>query len=62
MLKLSVFFFCFGLISILLGANNVGSVSVEAGKALLFAFIILSTLGFIGWLIFGGVNDRQERD
>ncbi len=58
MLRAAIAFFILGLIAILLGANNVGGLSVEIGKTLLFIFLILSVISFIASLV---TSKRVER-
>jgi uncharacterized membrane protein YtjA (UPF0391 family) len=53
MLRAAIAFFILGLVAILLGANGVGGLSVDIGKTLLFVFLILSVISFIGSLVLG---------
>jgi uncharacterized membrane protein YtjA (UPF0391 family) len=53
MLKLALSFLALGLISILLGANEVGGVSMETGRTLLFIFLALALITFVGGLVAG---------
>ena len=53
MLRAALAFFVFGLIAILLGANNIAGVSIEMGKTLLFVFLALAVLSFIFSLVSG---------
>ena len=53
MLRASIAFFIIGLLAVLLGANNVAGLSLEAGKILLFVFVALSVLGFLYTLVTG---------
>jgi uncharacterized membrane protein YtjA (UPF0391 family) len=52
MLKVSIAFFVLGL-TILLGANGVGGMTVDIGKTLLFIFLILTVISFIASLVVG---------
>lgn len=58
MLRAAIAFFILGLIAIMLGANNVGGLSVDIGKTLLFIFLILSVVSFIASLV---TSKRIER-
>jgi uncharacterized membrane protein YtjA (UPF0391 family) len=53
MLRASLVFFVVGLMAIALGANGVGGVSLELGRLLLFVFLGLSILSFLGALVSG---------
>ena len=53
MLRAAIAFFVLGLVAILLGANNVGGLSVDIGKTLLFIFLILAVISFIASLVMG---------
>lgn len=51
MLKAAIVFFVLGLFAIILGASGVGGLSIEIGRLLLFAFIVLSLWGvFVTYL------------
>ncbi|HTL11310.1 MAG TPA: DUF1328 domain-containing protein [Bdellovibrionota bacterium] len=47
MFRLAIIFFVVGLVAMLFGFYNIAGVSVEVGKIVLVAFLILSTLSFI---------------
>jgi hypothetical protein len=47
MVKAALVFFVLGLFTIILGANSVGGLSIEIGKLLLIAFIVLTIAGFL---------------
>jgi uncharacterized membrane protein YtjA (UPF0391 family) len=47
MLRASIGFFVFGLVAYLLGAYNVGGMSLEVGKMILVAFLVISVLGVL---------------
>jgi hypothetical protein len=51
MLRASILLFFFGLFSMFLGLYRLAGVSFELGRLLLFAFLALAILSFIGALI-----------
>lgn len=53
MLRASIGFFVFGLIAIVLGANNIAGVSIELGKMLLGIFVFLALISFVASLVTG---------
>jgi uncharacterized membrane protein YtjA (UPF0391 family) len=53
MIRAAIGFFILGLLAILLGANNVGGLSIEVGKTLLFVFIVLAVLSGVVGLVSG---------
>jgi len=53
MLRAAIAFFILGLLAILLGANEIGGLSVDIGKVLLFIFVILAIISFIASLFTG---------
>lgn len=53
MLRAAIAFFILGLVSILLGANGVGGLSLDIGKTLLFVFLILAVISFIASMVTG---------
>lgn len=53
MLRLSVGFFVFGLFAIVLGAYNIGGLSIELGKIILGVFLLLAVLSFLVSVITG---------
>lgn len=53
MLRAAIIFFVLGLVAILLGANNFAGLSLEVGKIILFAFLILAAISFLGALLTG---------
>jgi uncharacterized membrane protein YtjA (UPF0391 family) len=53
MLRAAIAFFVLGLVAILLGANNIGGLSVDIGKTLLFIFLILAVISFVASLVVG---------
>jgi uncharacterized membrane protein YtjA (UPF0391 family) len=46
-------FFVFGLLAVLLGANNVAGLSIEMGKTVLFVFLVCAGLSFLAALVKG---------
>ena len=53
MLRAAIMFFVIALVAMFLGMNNVAGLSVEAGRTLLFVFLALAVISFLGSL-FGG--------
>ena len=53
MLRAAIAFFVLGLVAILLGAGNVGGVSLEIGQTLLGVFLILAVISLVASLIGG---------
>lgn len=53
MLRAAIAFFVLGLVAILLGANNIGGLSLDIGKTLLFVFLILAVISFVASLVMG---------
>jgi uncharacterized membrane protein YtjA (UPF0391 family) len=54
MLRAAIIFFVIGLLAMFLGMNNIGGLSVELGKLLLFVFIGLAIVSFVVSLVSGG--------
>lgn len=48
MIRAAISFFVIGFLFYLLGANGVAGLSVEIGKILLFVFLVLAVLSFVG--------------
>lgn len=46
MLRASIIFFVLGIVSVLLGMNNIAGLSIEIGKILLLIFVVLSIISF----------------
>lgn len=57
MIRTAIAFFIFGIIAFLLGANNVGGLSIELGKTLLFVFVGLAVISFLVSLVTGRKNN-----
>ncbi len=53
MIRAALGFFVLALIAIVLGANGVAGVSMEAGKILLFVFLVLAVLSGVVGLVTG---------
>lgn len=53
MLRAALVFFVLGLVAILLGAGNVGGVSLEIGQTLLGVFLILAVISLVASLVSG---------
>lgn len=54
MLRAAILFFIIGLIAMFLGMNNIAGISVELGKILLYVFLALAVVSFLGALVTGG--------
>ncbi len=53
MLRAAIGFFIIGLLAFALGAGGVGGVSMDIGKTLLFVFLALAILSFLGSMFTG---------
>ncbi len=53
MLRAAIIFFVLGLVGIVLGAYNFAGISMDIGKIILFAFLILAVISFLGSLLTG---------
>ena len=53
MIRAAISFFILGLIAVLLGANNIGGLSIEVGKTLLFVFIVLAVISALVGMVSG---------
>jgi uncharacterized membrane protein YtjA (UPF0391 family) len=53
MLRIAVGFFIFGILAVLLGANNIAGLSIELGKTILYVFLVLSVLSFLVSVVTG---------
>lgn len=47
MLRAAIAFFVLALVAYFLGANGIAGFSVEAGKLLLYVFIVLAVISFV---------------
>jgi len=53
MLRAALVFFVLGLVAIMLGAGNIGGVSLEIGQTLLGVFLILAVISLVASLVTG---------
>ncbi len=53
MVRAAIVFFVVALVAYFLGANGVGGLSMEIGRILLFVFLILAAISFVGSVITG---------
>jgi uncharacterized membrane protein YtjA (UPF0391 family) len=53
MVRAAIVFFVIALVAYFLGANGVGGLSMEIGRILLFVFLILAAISFVGSVITG---------
>jgi len=53
MLRAAIVFFVIGLIFFAVGAGHLGGLSMDIGKLLLYIFLALALLSFLGSLFFG---------
>lgn len=53
MLRAAIGFFVLGLIALLLGVNGIAGVSLEVGRLLLIAFVVLALVSFVASIITG---------
>lgn len=58
MVRAAIGFFVIALIAYFLGASGVGGLSMEIGRMLLIAFLILAAVSFVGSLITGKGTTR----
>jgi uncharacterized membrane protein YtjA (UPF0391 family) len=58
MLRAAIGFFVLALVAILLGVNGVAGISLEVGRLLLYAFLILAVIS----LVFGLLTGSKPRD
>lgn len=54
MIRAAISFFILAIVAFLLGANGIAGVSMEIGKTLLVAFLILAAISFLGAMVIGG--------
>lgn len=48
MIRAAISFFILALIAYVLGANGIAGVSMEIGRILLFVFLVLAVISFVG--------------
>jgi uncharacterized membrane protein YtjA (UPF0391 family) len=53
MIRTAVGFFILAIIAFVFGAYGIAGISMEIGRILLFVFLVLAALSFIGGLITG---------
>lgn len=53
MLRASILFFIIAIFALIFGMNGIAGVSMEAGKLLLFVFLVLAVISFIVSLVSG---------
>jgi uncharacterized membrane protein YtjA (UPF0391 family) len=53
MIRTAVSFFILAIIAFIFGAYGIAGMSMEIGRILLFVFLVLAALSFIGGLITG---------
>ena len=53
MLRAALGFFIFGIVALLLGAYNIGGISIDIGRTLLFVFLGLAFITTIAGLLVG---------
>ena len=53
MVRAAIGFFVIALVAYFLGASGVGGLSMEIGRMLLIAFLILAAVSFVGSLVTG---------
>lgn len=53
LLRAAVTFFVLGLLAMVLGAYNFAGLSVEVGRMLLFAFLVLAVISLVASLVNG---------
>lgn len=60
MLRAALFFFTLALIAVLFGANGIAGFSVDMGKLLLFVFLVLGVISFLGHLVTDRPSTRLQ--
>ena len=53
MLRAAITFFIIALVAMFLGMNNIAGLSADAGKILLYVFLALAVISFLGSLFSG---------
>jgi uncharacterized membrane protein YtjA (UPF0391 family) len=51
MLRAAISFFILALLAVLFGAYGIAGISIEIGKMLLFVFLVLAVISFVGHLV-----------
>ena len=60
MLRAAIAFLVIGIIAFAVGAGNIGGLSMDVGRTLLFVFVGLAVLSFLGTLITGSGNPKLK--
>ncbi len=60
MLRAAIAFLIIGILAFAVGAGNIGGLSMEVGKTLLYVFVVLAVLSFLGTLLTGRGNPRLK--
>ncbi len=58
MIRAAIAFFVLALVAVILGATGIAGLSMEIGKILLFVFLALAVISFVGSLITGRNPNR----
>lgn len=53
MLRASIIFFAIALVAYILGATGLAGLSMEMGKIIIFVFLVLAAISFVGSLFTG---------
>jgi uncharacterized membrane protein YtjA (UPF0391 family) len=53
MIRAAITFFVIGLLAFILGANNIGGLSIEIGKLVLFVFVVLAAISILATALTG---------
>ena len=58
MIRAAIAFFVLAIVAIVLGASGIAGVSMEIGKLLLFVFLVLAVISFLGSMLTGRKASR----
>lgn len=53
MIRAAIVFFILAIVAFFFGANGIAGISVEIGRILLFVFLVLAVISFIGSMATG---------
>lgn len=53
MIRAAIAFFILAIIAFFLGANGIAGISMEIGRVLLFVFLVLAVISFVGSIATG---------
>ncbi len=53
MIRAAIAFFILAIVAFFFGANGIAGISVEIGRILLFVFLVLAVISFVGSLATG---------